>query len=288
MQCYLNGEFLPLAQARISPLDRGFLFGDGVYEVVPVYRRQPFYWRRHMRRLAASLEKIHLPFDIAALDAPMRRLIAEEEAPEQALYLQITRGEMPARLLPITAPRAPTVFMMTSPRAPQSAAAAAALAEGISCSMAEDIRWSRCDIKSTSLLGAALLAPRPEEAEEEVVILRGGVLSEGSRGNFIVVKDGVLHTPLADQRMLHGITYQVVREVAQGCGIPCREGDIPAALLAAADELWLTSSIREMLPVVRVGGAAVGDGTPGAVFRRVHAAWQAHVDGGAWADGADE
>lgn len=282
MQCYLNGEFLPLSAARISPLDRGFLFGDGVYEVIPVYRRRFFYWQRHMQRLATSLHSIRLPFDVSTLQAAAQQLVQDCAQPEQFLYMQITRGEMPQRLLPITPPLSPTVFMMTSARPTPPPAA---LADGICCRTAEDIRWSRCDIKSISLLGAALLAPTPQEEEEEVVILRDGNLSEGSRSNFIVVKDNVLHTPPADGRMLGGITYQAVCEVAQTCGIATRVGDITAATLAEADELWLTSSVREMLPVVRLDGKPVGSGKVGEVFRRVHQAWQTHLQGDAWMHG---
>ena len=281
MQCFLNGEFLLLHEARISPLDRGFLFGDGVYEVVPVYRRQPFYWRRHLARLAASLEKIRLSFDLATIEAPVGRLIEQLPQSEQVLYIQITRGEMAQRQLPIAVAAQPTVFMTSSPHPPQEGGN---IKNGVDCRTVEDIRWSRCDIKSVSLLGAVLLAPPAGAVEEDVIIFRAGTLSEGSRCNFIIVKDGVLRTPVADYRMLGGITYQVVREVAQECGLPAREGDIPAADVFTADEIWLTSSVRGMLPVVRVNGHAVGRGVPGAVFEQVYRAWRAHINSGIWFD----
>lgn len=279
MQCFLNGSFLPLAQARISPLDRGFLFGDGVYEVVPVYRRRLFHWRRHLERLTASLEKIQLAFDTDILRAAAQRLIDDLPESEQALYLQITRGEMLSRRLTPPPDATPTVFMAAWPRA---AVDAGKLASGVHCRSVQDIRWGRCDIKSTSLLAAALLSSAAADGEEEVIIMRDGVLSEGSSSNFIVVKNGALHTPLADTRMLAGITYRVACEVAQSCGLAVCEADVSSDQLANADEIWLTSSLRELLPVTRVDGRAVGSGQPGEVFRRVHAAWRRYVDSDCW------
>lgn len=279
-QCYLNGRFLPLEQARISPLDRGFLFGDGVYEVIPVYRRRLFCRQRHLARLQASLEKIRLPFEVETLLAPIQRLVDEAAESEQTLYLQITRGEMSPRRLAIPPACEPTVFIMTQAR---PAVPADKLA-GVRCHRVTDIRWARCDIKSTSLLGAALLAPAADSEEEEVMIIRDGLLSEGSSSNFILVKDGGLLVPLADNRMLPGITYRMVTEIAATCGRQVIARDIHADEIAAADEIWLASSTREMLPVVRLNDQPVASGKPGAVFRQVHAAWRAYIDGSDWFD----
>ncbi len=283
-QCFLNGKILPLEQAHISPLDRGFLFGDGVYEVIPVYRRQCFYWHKHLARLAASLKKIHLSFDTNELNeliTPIKQLIAQLPQTEQAVYLQITRGVMPQRLLPIPATCTPTVFIISQAWAPVETLK---ITQGIRCASAEDIRWGRCDIKSISLLGAALLTPNADGAIEETLIFRNGFLSEGCRSNFIVVKEGALHVPLADSRMLGGITYQVVCDVARACGRKIIEGDISTADVFAADEIWLTSSTREMLPVVALDKQPIADGVPGKVFQQVYAKWQQHINSDVWLD----
>lgn len=277
-QCYLNGEFIALADARVSVLDRGFLFGDGVYEVVPVYRRRLFHWQRHLARLNASLDKIRLPFDAETLTAPMQRLIAECEDDEQALYIQITRGAAAVRQQKPPPGLTPTVFMMTNPR-PE--VAAEKLRDGIAAVTMEDFRWRRCDIKSVSLLASVLIADQANaEGGEEAVLLRDGMLSEGSSSNFIVVRGKTLSTPILDDRLLDGITCQVVLELAQQAGYQTRREEVAAAALQTADELWLTSSLREILPVTRLDNAPVGNGTPGPVFREVYATWRAHIKNG--------
>lgn len=275
-QCYLNGEFVALADARISVLDRGFLFGDGIYEVVPIYRRQLFHWQRHLNRLDASLDKIRLPFNTAALMAPIQRLIAECEDDTQALYIQITRGAAAVRQQKPPPGLTPTIFMMTNPR---PKVAAKKLRDGVSAVTMEDFRWRRGDIKSVSLLAAVLIADQADsEGSEEAVLLRDGMLTEGASSNFIVVHGKTLSTPILDNRLLDGITCQVVLELAQQAGYQIRRQEIAAAALKTADELWLTSSLREMLPVTHLDNAPVGgNGVPGAVFREVYAALQAHI-----------
>ena len=277
MRCFLNGKFLPLAQARISPFDRGFLFGDGVYEVIPVYRGHLFHWQRHLQRLSASLEKIHLPFAVDTLLASARQLI-QDDAP-QLLYIQITRGELPERRAALPDKIQPTVFIAIWEYSPPNEKK---IKEGVFCHTATDIRWAYCNIKSTSLLGSVLLAPKQQARAEEVMLFRDGYLTEGSSSNFIVIKDGMLHLPIADNRILLGVTYRVVCEVAAAIGMRSQSGNLTEADVAAADEIWLTSSARELLPVVRINETPVGNGTPGAVFRKVYAAWRDYLAGDAW------
>ena len=275
-QCYLNGAFLPLQEARISPLDRGFLFGDGVYEVIPVYQRQPFHWQRHADRLKQNLAKIEIPFTLDGLEQPMHHLLSTHPDPEQALYIQITRGVAEQRAHKPPKDVNPTVFMLSNTRAP---IAAEKLQDGISCVTMEDFRWRRGDIKSVSLLAAVMLAAHAEkENSDEVVLLRNGLLAEGFSCNYFVIRDNTLLTPVFTNDILPGITAQVIMKVATDAGIRVSQCDIPAATLAAADEIWLTSSVREMLPVTRLDGTPVGDnGKVGRVFKKVHAAWQTHI-----------
>ena len=275
-QCYLNGDFLPLHAARLSPLDRGFLFGDGVYEVVPVYQRQPFHWLRHKARLKQNLEKIGIAFAVDDIEQPMHRLLREHDDSEQALYIQITRGVAEQRTHKPPKDITPTVFMFSNPRAP---VAAEKLHDGVSCVTAEDFRWRRGDIKSVSLLSAVLLAAHADaEHSDEVVLLRDGLLTEGYSCNYFVVHNGTLLSPVFNNDILPGITAQVLMEVAAATGVVVSQGDIAAGTLAAADEIWLTSSVREMMPVTRLDGKPVGNnGNVGHVFKEVHAAWQAHI-----------
>lgn len=271
---YLNGEFTPLDAARISPMDRGFLFGDGVYEVVPVYGRRFFLWERHMARMRRSLAGIRLDFDPATLEPAARRVVAEQDFSEQALYMQVTRGAPPVRAHAFADGETPTVFIASSPLKP-AAEADAARKNGVACATMEDFRWLRGDLKTTSLLGAALPARAAKDAgAEESVLIRDGLLTEGSSTNILGVKDGKIFAPKFDERILRGITCEAALEAAAGLGIPVEHRDIHRAELFAADELWLTSSTREIVPITRLDGANIGDGKPGDMFRRVFAAFQ--------------
>jgi D-alanine transaminase len=270
---YLNGAFLPLEDARVPVLDRGFIFGDGVYEVIPVYSRHPFRLAEHLQRLQHSLDGIRLfnPHPDAEWRHLVRELIAYNAGEDQYLYLHITRGVARRdHAFPKDTP--PTVFMMSSPLLP----AAQALREhGVTAITAPDNRWLRCDIKAISLLPNVLLRQLAVDAgAAETVLLRDGFLSEGAASNIFVVKDGVLLAPPKDHLMLPGITYDVVLELAAGHGIPARVAPVAESTLRRADEIWLTSSTREVQAITRLDGSPVGDGEPGPLFRKMDQLYQ--------------
>ena len=275
--CYLNGEICPLANARISVLDRGFLFGDGVYEVVPVYAGHLFCWDRHLRRLARSLSEIRIGTALDNLAEAVHKLLQETMLSDAVIYIQITRGAENTRRHAFPQPPVtPTVFMMVMPRKP---IAAEKIRNGVSCRLSDDYRWLRGDIKSISLLGAVLAA---EEAvsnnHEETIFIRQGTLTEASSSNVQIIVDNKIITPLNDYRILPGITGEVMLETANDLGIEILSRDITRAELMAADEIWLTSSTREMLPVVTLDGVMIGGGKPGGLFKRVHAALRQRIE----------
>lgn len=270
----LNGEFLPLTAARISPLDRGFLFGDGVYEVVPVCGRRMFLWERHVARMRRSLNGIRLDFDPAALAEPARRVVAAQDFSEQALYMQVTRGAGPGRAHVFSGDETPTVFIAAFPLKPAAETAAMRI-NGVACATMDDFRWRRGDLKSASLLGAVLLARAAKDAgAEEAVLIRDGLVTEGSATNILAAKDGKIITPKFDERVLRGVTCEAVMEVAAGLGVVVEQRDMHRAELFAADELWLTSSTRDVVAVTTLDNAPVGDGKPGPLFQRLSAAFQ--------------
>jgi D-alanine transaminase len=274
MTVYLNGRFMPLAEARIPVLDRGFLFGDGIYELVPVYSRKPFRLDDHLHRLQASLDGIRLanPHDIAAWRDLILRLIAFQDFDDQSIYIQLTRGVAPRdHAFPEGVP--PTVFAYAQPlvtaRPEQKAA-------GVCAVTASDNRWLRCDIKAISLLANVLLRQQAVDAGcAETVMLRDGFLTEGAASNIFVVKDGVLLAPPRSTLMLAGITYDVVLELAAAHGIAHEVRAITEAEVRTADELWMTSSTREIMAIVKLDGRAVGTGVPGPLARRMDALYQA-------------
>ncbi|MEW6163652.1 MAG: D-amino acid aminotransferase [Pseudomonadota bacterium] len=271
---YLNGEFLPLADARVSPMDRGFLFGDGVYEVVPVYSRRPFRLDEHLDRLRRSLDAIRLanPLTPAAWRAVIDRLVAAAPWDDQSILLQVTRGPMAVRNHAFPATVTPTVFGLVEPL---SAPPAELREQGVAAVSAADFRWLRCDIKATSLLANCLLRQLAIDAGcAETVMFRDGMLSEGAASNIFVVKNGALLAPQKNHLMLAGITYDVVLELAATHGLKTEVRDIADAEVRAADELWLTSSTKEVLPIVALDGQPVGSGQPGPVFARMHGWYQ--------------
>lgn len=272
--CFLNGEFAPLESARISPMDRGFLFGDGVYEVVPVCGRRLFLWEKHIARMRRSLAGIRLPFDPSGLEGDARRVVAAQEFSEQALYIQITRGAGPVRAHAISGAESPTIFIAAFPL--KSAAETAAAREaGVECVSMEDFRWLRGDLKTTALLGAVLLASAAKDAgAEEAVLVRDGLVTEGSSTNIVLARDGRLFTPKFDEKVLRGVTCEAVLEVARAEGVCAEERDIHRAELFAADELWLTSSTRDITPIIRLDETPIGAGQPGEIFRRISPAFQ--------------
>lgn len=271
---YLNGEYLPLAEARVPVLDRGFIFGDGVYEVIPVYSRQPFRLDAHLARLQHSLDAIRLanPHLRDEWAERIERVSAAAAWEDQGVYLQVTRGPGP-RDHAFPAEVRPTVFVMAMPLAPP---AGELVDRGVAAITVADNRWLRCDIKSVSLLANVLLRQLSVDAGAgETILIRDGMLTEGSASSVFIVKDGKLLAPPQSHLMLPGITYDVVLELAQLHNMPHAVRPIREEELRGADEIWLTSSTKEVLAVTQLDGVAVGDGRPGPLYRRMHAAYQA-------------
>lgn len=272
---YLNGKFMPIEEAVIPVLDRGFIFGDGVYEVIPVYSRRPFRIDGHLQRLQASLDSIRL--ENPHTETEWRQLIGgivERNKPDdQSLYLQITRG-VARRDHAFPANAVPTVFMMSNPLLPPTPDQ---IAQGVGAITAPDNRWSRCDIKSTALLPNVLLRQLAVDAGcAEALLLRDGFLTEGSASNAFVIRDGIILAPPKSTRMLPGITYDLVLELAAENDVAYEVRDITESELVSANEIWVSSSSREILPVTTLDGNRVGDGTPGPVFKRMHALYQGY------------
>jgi D-alanine transaminase len=270
---YLNGEFMPLDKARVPVLDRGFIFGDGVYEVIPVYSRRPFRLPQHLQRLGRSLDAIRIANPLT--DAEWTRLIgdiiARNAGEDQSVYLQVTRG-VAKRDHAFPKEAKPTVFVMSGPLVTP---ARELVENGVPCITGTDFRWLKCDVKSVSLLGNCLLRQSAADAgAAEIVLFRGGHLTEASASNVFVVRRGTLVSPPKTHLILPGITYDVVLELAAAAGIPVELREIPEAEVRSADELWLTSSTREVQAIVTLDGKPVGAGRPGPLFRKVYQAFQ--------------
>ena len=265
---YLNGSFVPLPDAKVSVLDRGFIFGDGVYELVPVYAREPFRLPHHLARLQRSLDGIGLsnPHTNAQWEAILRDLVARQPFADQGVYFQVTRGAAKRdHTFPQGVP--PTVFMMSNPLATPSPEQ---VERGVAVVTAEDNRWHRCDLKTISLLGNVLMRQfAAERGAVETVMFRDGFLTEASASNVLVVIGGTIVVPPKDNLILPGITYDAAVEFAGEAGVPVVTRPVPKAEALAADEMWLTSSTKEVLAVTTVDGKPFAGGTPGPVFRRI-------------------
>ncbi len=271
---YLNGEFLPLAEARIPVLDRGFIYGDGVYEVVPIYHRQPFRMAQHLARLQHSLDGIRLPNPHTAeqWDALIRELAAKQPMADQALYLQVTRG-VARRDHAFPAGVAPTVFMMSNPLPLPSREQ---VDRGVAVITALDNRWQRCDLKTTSLIGNVLMRQLAvDQGAVETVMFRDGLLTEASASNVLVVRGGTVLAPPKDHLILPGITYDATLEFTRAAGVPLEVRKVTREEALTADEMWLSSSTKEVLAITRLDGVPFAGGAPGPVFRRVWEAFQA-------------
>ncbi len=278
MTIYLNGEYMPIAQAKVSVLDRGFIFGDGVYEVIPVYSHQAFRLEAHLLRLQHSLDSIQLlnPHRISEWTSIVNELIRRNIIEDQYIYLHITRGVAPRDFPFPDVP--PTVFAMSNPL---SAPAQALISHGVSAITAEDNRWLRCDIKAISLLPNILLRQMAVQAGcAETVMLRPATanepafLTEGSASNIFVVKNGTLLTPPKDHLMLPGVTYDVILEIAAANDIPYEVRKVSKAEVFAADELLLTSSTREVQAITCLDDNPIGNGIPGPAFRKIYLLYQ--------------
>jgi D-alanine transaminase len=271
---YLNGAITPLSEAKISVLDRGFIFGDGIYEVVPIYGRKLFRFDQHMARLFRNLKAVGMqnPHDKEAWRTLIDHVVAEEPSDDQLVYLQVTRG-VAKRGHAFPADVKPTVFIMTNPYTPPPAEARE---NGVACVTKEDERWLHCDIKSISLLGNVLAAQFAVEHNAiEAIQFRDGWLTEGSASNVWIVRNGTLMGPPKDNLILEGIRYGLLEELCAAGGIPFEARRIAREEVSSADEVILSSAGKEILPVSAIDGKPVGNGKPGAVFRKLYEAYQA-------------
>ncbi|PPC91760.1 MAG: D-amino acid aminotransferase [Methylobacter sp.] len=267
---YLNGEYLPLDEAKVSVLDRGFLFGDGIYEVIPAYCGHLFRFHDHIVRLQNSLDSIriqnpHSPEQWLAILSPLL-----DTSKDQYIYLQITRGVAPTRDHAFPKLVTPTIFAMCSDIAPFSGRT-----EGIKAVTLDDSRWDLCNVKATTLLANILLRQRAEEQGcAEAILVKNGLVTEGAASNLFAVLDGVLVTPPKGSAILPGITRDVILELAAQHDVPFREGNISLAELKTASEIWVTSSTREIVPVVILDNQPVSDGRPGPVWQSINRIFQ--------------
>lgn len=279
--CYLNGEFTALRDAKISVMDRGFIFGDGVYEVVPVYGGKPFRFAQHMARLDRSLAELrianpltHAQWHDVALKLVADYALQEHTSPEktdQLVYIQITRGVAPRdHVMPPDL--TPTVFVMTNTMKPPTPEQRA---QGVACVTADDFRWSKAHIKSTSLLGAVFARQiSADVGAVETVMFRDGFLSEAAACNVWVVRGGKVLGPPRDNLVLEGIRYGLIEEICRDAGIPFELRRISREEVFAADELLLSSATKEVLAITTLDGQPVGSGQPGPVYQKLHAAYQ--------------
>jgi len=281
LPCYLNGEFTLLPDAKISVMDRGFVFGDGVYEVVPVYAGQPFRLPQHMARLQRSLTELRLPtpLTVAQWRDVISKLIAryanftgaEIEKTNQLVYIQITRG-VALRDHAMPEHTTPTVFAMSNRMNQPSAEQRT---HGVACVTADDFRWEKAHIKSTSLLGSVFARQISVDAGVvETVMFRNGYLSEAASSNVWAVRDGTVIGPPRDNLVLEGIRYGLIEEICESCGIPFELRRISREDVLAADELLLSSATKEVLPVTRLDGQPVGTGVPGPVYHALYGGYQ--------------
>ena len=273
--CLLNGIIVATADVRISPFDRGFLFGDGIYEVVPSYNGKPFRLEAHFDRLQSGMDSLGIPnpYPRGRWTELVHELIAANGGGDMGVYLEVSRGTGRGRDFLPEPSMQPTVFgfcwRLGAPRPGQ-------FQRGISAVTLEDIRWSRCDIKSVALLGPVML--RMEGAKrgaDEAILVRGGFLAEGSSSAVFLAKDGRILTPPASHERLPSITRVVIAEVLDALNLPLGVREIQQDELFAADEIWIASSTREALPVTLLDGKAVGTGKPGPIWQRMFDEFQA-------------
>ena len=275
--CYLNGDYGPLAEAKVSVLDRGFVFGDGIYEVLPIYARRVFRFDDHMARLERNLGKVRIanPHSRGEWLAHCRKLVAALSSDDQLVYIQVTRGvALRDHVMPSDV--SPTVFMMCNPMKPPSAEQRH---HGVACVSARDFRWERGDIKSTSLLGNVLARQMSaDHGAIETLMFRNGFLTEASASNVWVVHEGALLGPPKSEHVLEGIRYELLRELCEDIGVAYNLRPIPEADVFAADELLLSSATKEVLAITTLDGQPVGHGAlrgkPGPVYAKLHQAYQ--------------
>ena len=276
---YLNGQYLPIEDAKISVLDRGFTFGDGVYEVIPVYKGHIFRMREHLERLNNSLDEVYIdrPYALEQWQEVLRELIEKNSGKntgnDQSLYMQVTRG-ISERDHAIDIATKQTVFAMCRPLPEYDRCA------GISAIIEEDIRWKYCHIKAITLLPSVMLRHKARDAgATEAILVKDGYITEGAASNVFIVKNGIVKTPPKDGSLLPGITRDLVVELLTESGIPCEELAIKEIELKQADEIWITSSTWEIVPVTRLDNNPVGTGRPGEVWQQASEIYQTFKTG---------
>lgn len=279
---FLNGNFMPLEDAHISPLDRGFIFGDGVYEVIPFYAGRGLRLTEHLQRLQRSLDELEItnPYTMAQWQTHITTLVSKNEGGNIGVYIQITRGVAKRDFAP---PKGltQTVFMMANPLATPKPEV---YEKGISVVSLDDNRWLRCHIKSTALLGAVMLKHESNGAgADEAILFRDGYLTESSASNIAAVKNGVILCPPLDNLILPGITYELMIELAKKAGLPLQIRRVSRREVKAADELWILSSTKEVAPITTLDGKPVGHGLnagkPGPMFQKMYQLFQAYKRG---------
>ena len=274
MTVFLNGKFMPMEEATVPVLDRGFIFGDGIYELVPVYSRAPFRLEGHLARMERSLSEVKIanPYSRAEWTKIIEQMIDKQSFDDQGVYWQITRG-VARRDHAFPKGVQPTVFMMSNPLVNPSKDV---VENGGKAVTARDFRWQRCDLKTISLIGNCMLRQlSAEEGAVETILFRDGKLTEASASNAYIVKDGVIATPPKDNLILPGITLDVVFDIVKRGNLPMEVREITEAEVFGADEVWVSSSSKEIVAVVDLDGKTIGQGLPGPVFRK---AWQLYQD----------
>jgi len=274
MTVFLNGKFMPIEEAKVPVLDRGFIFGDGIYELVPVYSRAPFRLEGHLARMERSLSEVKIanPYSRAEWTRIIEQVIEKQSFDDQGVYWQITRG-VAKRDHAFPKNVQPTVFMMSNPLVNPSKEV---VENGGKAVTAPDFRWHRCDLKTISLIGNCMLRQlSAEEAAIETILFREGKLTEASASNVYIVRNGVIATPPKDNLILPGITLDVVFDIVKRGNLPMEVREITQAEVFAADEVWVSSSSKEIVAIVDLDGKTIGTGKPGPVFRK---AWQLYQD----------
>ena len=272
---FLNGDYLPINEANVSVLDRGFIFGDGVYEVIPAYGGRLFRFEEHIQRLQDSLDAIRLrnPHQLSEWQDILNQLLAKDHNGDQSVYLQLTRGVAPRdHGFPTNAK--PTVFAMANP---MSAPESGWLNQGVEAVSLPDNRWQHCNIKSIALLANILLRQQAmDEQAMEAILIRDGLVTEGAASNVFIVTNNTIKTPVKDNHLLPGITRDVIVELARANQLSCEETKLTEADILSADEIWLSSSTKEVLPVTRLNHQQVGNGKPGPIWQKMYNIFQEH------------
>ncbi|MEF3303500.1 D-amino-acid transaminase [Paenibacillus sp. GYB003] len=284
---WFDDRFVPESESKVSYLDRGYCFGDGVYEVFRVYAGQVYEGAAHYERLVRSAReiKLRLPYPLEEIERIVLELIERERLRDGSVYLQITRGVAPRAHSFPPADTQPVLLVYASPAKRR----VESMRGGIAAITRPDERWLRCDIKSLNLLGSVLAKQEAEEAgADDVILHRDGIVTECSASNVMIVKDGVLLTHPANRLILHGVTRAVVLRLARELGIPAEERPFSLETLRRADEAFLTSTIMEVMPIVAIDGARVGDGAPGPVTRRLQQAYEATIPASALSGGGGQ